>query len=382
MSENTAGESVWNMLFALPDIFDHAGAWCVRHRIELLDGISGILLSLLLFILLLVALRRIAVKVIAIRFVSAADVVDRLSVPLSLLVLISGISGSVDLIHFPGKINELADKTLFSIFIFVFIGGIFRIIDFTNDILVKKFRRKKAEFFLMNKLLIELCGRITKVLVWTTATVLVLRRLFALNIVPVLTGAGVLGVAVAFAAQNTIANLFGAFSILGSRLFKVGDWVKSGSDEGIVEQIGFRSVRLRAFDGRLIDIPNRVIADNKLENFSSRHFWREEFVFGLVYQTPPEKISEACRIITGVAAELSARQFPGRNARFAFVKYGDSALVIRGFVWFKTDDWYELQELKEEFNIQILRRFNESGISFAYPTQTVFVQQITDEKVI
>ena len=202
----------------------------------------------------------------------------------------------------------------------------------------------------------------------------------AIRMTPLITGAGVVGVAVAFAAQNTIANLFGAFSILGSQLFKVGDWIKIGDAEGTVEQIGLRSIRVRAFEGRVIDIPNRVIADTQLDNFSNRAFYREPFRFDLVYQTTPEQMRHALSIIGEVCDEMADIMLTDRPARFAFTECATYSLRIQGYVWFNTTDWYTLQDYKGKFNMAVLQRFNDAGLSFAYPTSTLFMQQKGEDR--
>ena len=159
----------------------------------------------------------------------------------------------------------------------------------------------------------------------------------------------------------------------------MGDWIKTGETEGIVEQIGFRSIRIRAFSGRLIDIPNRLIADSQVENFSNRKFWREHFCFGLIYQTSPDKIGQARHILEEIGRDLADDMAPGKSVRFDFLQFDASSLNVDGYVWFRISDWYTMRSARGRFNGEVLRRFNEAGLEFAYPTSTIFLQEESSE---
>ena len=366
-------ESIQEVISTITTNASEVGNWFETNQIQLLACGISILVTILFTIVILLSLRHIVSRGVSKLSERLGKLIHRLSMHISLLFLLTGLSYSNSLVHFPGQIDRIIDKTFFALFNVVFLAGILSIINAIDKAWSQRFQRKNKESYATSKLMLDLIRRILKTVVWFIAILFILQNVFHVEITPLLTGAGVVGVAIAFAAQNTIANLFGAFSILGSQLFKVGDWVKIGDTEGTVEQIGLRSIRLRAFEGRLIDIPNRVIADTELDNFSNRDYYRECFTFSLVYQTTPEQMEKALKIINEICADMSNIMVPGKPPRFAFVECADFALKIQGYIWFKTTNFYTLQDYKNHINMAVLKRFNEEGLSFAYPTSTVFL---------
>ena len=255
-----------------------------------------------------------------------------------------------------------------------FLGLSFGVIDLISDRLQYRFSRRNPEFLHHHRLLLELLRRLLKTLLWVGGVIFLLQKILAWQVTPILTGAGVMGVAVAFAAQNTIANLFGTASVLGGKLFKIGDWIRTDSAEGIVEAINLRSVRLRAFSGELVDLPNRVVADAKLENFSDRPYWRLELSFGLVYQTPPKEIEKAIELLERAVSALPSGAVMPTKPAFALTECGESALKLRGYLWLAPTDFYTLQQYRGAYLLQVLRDFAASGIELAYPTRTVWLK--------
>ena len=354
------------------------GAWCDAHRDAMLDCAAGVLVTLLLGLIALVVLKRLVAPLVGRRRPAAGEEIAAVAAPAALLLLLTGWSLSFDLIPFPGRWNLFFDRLFYALMILTVLGLLLRAITCASELLLAHFRQRHPESYSMNKLLLDLSRSIIKLAVWSGAFIFILQDVFQMKVTHILASAGILGLAIAFAAQNTIANLFGAFSILGSKLFKVGDWIKTGETEGIVEQIGFRSIRIRAFSGRLIDIPNRLIADSQLENFSDRPFWREHFRYGLVYQTTPEQIRLALGILEEIGRDLEDLMVPERPVKFDLIDCGSYSLDLDGFVWFNAPDWFAMRAARSRFNQEVFRRFNAAGLSFAYPTSTVFLNQDAD----
>ena len=358
------------------DLFlSECSRWFEKNSHHIVRGCAGIAATLILFLLLLLILRKAVVPLIARKKPSTAETIRAISVPLSLLVLWAGLSVSADLMNLPNGIDLALDKIFCALLIFTALTLVLHGVRCAAEILMERLRKKDPDTCGMNKLLLDLSHSLIRLVAWSLAVFFILQNVFMMNVTHLLVSAGVLGLAIAFAAQNTVANLFGAFSILGCKLFKVGDWIRIDKTEGIVERIGFRSVRLRAFEGRLIDIPNRLIADSRVENFSNREFWREHFSFGLIYQTSPEKIMKARHILEEIGRDLADDMAPGRSVRFDFLQFDASSLNVDGYVWFRGSDWYTMRSARGKFNSEVLRRFNEDGLEFAYPTSTIFLQE-------
>ena len=189
-------------------------------------------------------------------------------------------------------------------------------------------------------------------------------------------GAGIAGLAVAFAAQDTIANLFGSFMLLLDRPFRVGERVVIGGVDGPVESIGFRSTRIRTMDGNLVSMPNKITADSVVENIGRRPHIKWSFVVGLVYDTPYEKMRKAVEILRDVLKDHPGMS-PDLPPRVYFVEFADYSLNISVTVWYhgvkQPLDWWEYQEWREKTNFEIMERFEAEGLEFAFPTQTMYL---------
>lgn len=353
---------------------ENLAQWTEKNSSNLLYCVIGIGITLTLFVLVGFFSRKFLISLIGKKHRMTASVIAGLSRPLATVLLVCGLSLCSSMVDFPGKLDIYLNKVFYALLVIVVVQMILKAIHGINDLLLAKFQKHDPATFSSNKLLLDLSRSLLKLGIWCFAVIFVLQNIFQWKITAVLASAGILGLGIAFAAQNTIANLFGAFSILGSNLFVVGDWIKVAGTEGVVEQIGFRSIRIRAFEGRVIDLPNRIVADSQVENYSNRPFWRENFCFGLVYQTSAEQIRLALGILQKIGEDMAECMVPGRPPFFTFQRFNSCSLDLEGFVWFNTDSWWQMREWRARFNAEVLRRFNAAGLDFAYPTTTVFLE--------
>ena len=228
-------------------------------------------------------------------------------------------------------------------------------------------RAKRTETRLDDQV-IPILSKVTKFAIWAIGILLVLQNL-GYNVTSLLAGLGIGGLAVALAAQETLSNFLGALAILVDRPCEVGDRVDFDQlgIKGTIEAIGLRSTRVRTLDGTLVSIPNRTMANTVINNVAKRPTIKNEYVIGIVYDTPYEKILEALRILR----EILANHPSTANYRAYFKEYGPYSLNIVVTHWCKYTDWEEFLKATEEINLEIKRRFEEAGIEFAFPTQTV-----------
>ena len=301
----------------------------------------------------------------------AGRIFAKLGAPAAWGTLLIGLSWANRMVDFPGQLDRLLDKLFYSLFILVFVWGVLRVVGACDDHFAAK--RAKDPDAGMDKLVADLIRRTVKSVVWIVAILFVAQNIFRFNVTALITGAGVAGLAVAFAAQNTIANIFGALSIVLDKIFKVGDFIDVGGKRGTVEGVGFRSTKLRSLDGTLWNLPNRVVADAAIENISKRGNIKFAFTLSLVYSTTPEQMQQALDILKEIFG--SYRGFDQKNApaKFSFTSFNSSSLDIGVIVWFNTRDFMEAQGMKQEINLMILDRFNAAGLSFAYPSVTNYI---------
>jgi MscS family membrane protein len=202
--------------------------------------------------------------------------------------------------------------------------------------------------------------------------VLVTFQNLGFNVLSVLAGLGLGGLAFALAAKDTCANFFGSIMILLDRPFNIGDWVIIGNTEGTVEEIGFRSTRIRTFYNSLITIPNAALANDNVDNMGMREYRRIKAFFGLTYDTPAEKMEA---FLEGVRNIVEANPNTRKDYyHVVFNSYGDFGLIVMLYCFLKVPDWgHELVE-RQNIYLEILRLAETIGVEFAFPTRTLHIE--------
>ncbi len=225
--------------------------------------------------------------------------------------------------------------------------------------------------------LVPLINRALKIFI-VIIGILVMFQNLGINVMSVLAGLGLGGLAFALAARDMCANLFGSVMIFLDRPFSIGDWVLIGENEGTVEDIGFRSTRVRTFYNSVISIPNATVANADIDNMGAREFRRIKAFFGLTYDTPPEKMEA---FLEGVKNIVEANEYTRKDYyHVVFNGYGNSSLDVMLYCFLKVPDW--ATELVERQNIylEILRLASEIGVDFAYPTQSLHIETFPEKK--
>lgn len=203
--------------------------------------------------------------------------------------------------------------------------------------------------------------------------VLIALQNFGVNVVSLLAGLGLGGLALALAAQDTVANLFGSVTILLDNPFKIGDLIKVGDTEGIVEEIGFRSTRLRTAYNSQVSIPNSIVAKEKVDNLGARHRRRIKQVLGVVYETPTEKITAFCE---GLRAMLKKNtNVDQQDILVNLANFGASTLDINVSFHLKVSTSEDEAKDVHEIYVEIIELAGKMGIDFAYPTQTLLMKR-------
>lgn len=221
--------------------------------------------------------------------------------------------------------------------------------------------------------LVPIIRKTLKVFIVVVAVLLTAQNM-GVNITSLIASLSIGGLAVGLAAQDTLANVFGAVSVLVDKPFRVGDRIKLDSIDGTVEAIGLRSTRIRHLDGYLITVPNKTIGNATITNVSRRPTIKTEMNIGVTYDTPTEKLQRAVEIIKEVyrshplTADLSV----------SFNKFADSALNINVVHFWNSTDPKAYLEGMQAMNLQLKKRFDDERIEFAFPSQTIYVKSESD----
>ena len=280
---------------------------------------------------------------------------------------------SIHLFRIPVSIKLVIDRLFLAILTLLIIYLLARAVDAAVALLQVHAKKTASP---LDDQLIPLGGKVAKGFIWGIGLLLFLQNVLNYNISSLIAGLGVGGVAVAFAAQDMIANIFGAVMIYIDRPFKVGDAVSLEGYEGSIETIGLRSTRVRTWDGTLVVIPNRTVAAANITNLAVRPTRRTNFTISLVYDTSTEKLERAVSILRDVMAKHPSTA----QSRAYFNRFGDFSLNILVQHWCNEMNYEVYLRSMEEMNFEIKRRFEEEGIEFAFPTQTIEMKPVHKAK--
>mgnify|MGYP000020511195 FL=1 len=191
------------------------------------------------------------------------------------------------------------------------------------------------------------------------------------NVASLIAGLGIGGLAVALAARDTLANFFGSVTIFVDKPFRIGDWIKVAGVEGTVEEVGFRSTRIRTFYNSLVSVPNSNISNNEVDNLGLREYRRLRTTLNLTYSTTPEQMEA---FVEGIKAIVKSNShFRQDFYEVHFNAFGAHSLDVMIYVFFKVPDWSTELQQKHNFFLEILKLAQEVGVEFAFPTQTLHV---------
>jgi MscS family membrane protein len=204
-------------------------------------------------------------------------------------------------------------------------------------------------------------------------------KVWGVNVTALFASLGLGGLAFALAARDTAANLFGSFALLADRSIRIGEWVKIGSVEGVVENVGMRTTKIRSFQKSLITVPNQVVANTPIENFSRRGIRRIKMTIGLTYGTTSEQIIQ---IKSDIKTMLLEHEGIAQDETLLvnFNNFGDSSLNIFIYTFAYTANWAKYLEIREDIHLKIMKIVEENGSSFAFPSQSVYVESLPKEE--
>ena len=227
-----------------------------------------------------------------------------------------------------------------------------------------------------NNKMLPIIKRTMLVVVWIIGLVMALSNV-GVNISALLGTLGIGGIAFALAAQDTVKNVFGAFTLLTDKPFNIGDTIRFDNFEGTVVDIGIRSTRIMNYDKRIITFPNYKITDSSIINISSEPMRRVVLNLGLTYDTTAKKMKEALELLKAIPKRVENVSSNPADVVAVFTEYSDSALVIM-YIYF-IEKQGDILGVTSNMNMEILDTFNKAGLDFAFPTRTVYIQNDESE---
>jgi MscS family membrane protein len=268
----------------------------------------------------------------------------------------------------PGTFNFLLGSLFRSGIIFLFASAIYGLISYSAENQEEIDRIFNRE---VDRILIPFLSKVLKFIVLALAFVAIAST-WGYDVNGFIAGLGLGGLAFALAAKDLLANIFSGIIIITDKPFSIGDWVKTSVVEGTIEDINFRSTKIRAFDQALVTVPNSNLVNDPIINFTKRSMRRITFQIGVVYSTPSYKLKECIAEI-----EKILREHPDIDKKTIFVKFdafGDSALQLFLYFFITTIVWEEYLNIKQDINLKIMELLENEGVSIAFPSTSVYVE--------
>lgn len=296
-----------------------------------------------------------------------------LSKPVSYIIALAGLGVALKIL---GVEHQFVYKILKTFLIFILFWTFYNLVVAFEGYVYHFAERFGREF---SKEVGGFLVRILKAFVIIVGAVAVLQE-WGINVGALLASLGLGGLAFALAARDTVANLFGGLTVLADKSMKVGDWVKIGDIEGIVEDIGIRTTKIRTFEKSLITLPNQVASNQPLENFSRRNVRRIKMTIGLTYDTTRDQM---VRILKDIREMLKNHPRIAKDQLLMvyFRDFSDSSLDIFIYCFTDTADWEEYLAIREDVNLRIMEIVERHGASFAFPSRSVYVEKLPPFKI-
>jgi MscS family membrane protein len=304
----------------------------------------------------------------------AHDVILPVARPVSILVLFPILILLIPVLQLPitmSKYVVLGLKAVWPVFAIIFF---YRLV----NILSMYFERIAGESeSTLDDQLVPLVRKVLKTFVVIVGVLFILDNL-DIDILGIVAGLSIGGLAFALAAQDTIKNFFGSLMIFVDKPFQVGDWITSGDVDGTVEEVGFRSTRIRTFRNSVQYIPNGTITNQSVDNHGLRQYRRFFTQIALTYDTPANLIEV---FVEGLKEIV--RKHPQTRKDYYEIhmnEMGGSSLNIMFYIFFQVPSWSEELKSRHEILLSIIRLAEELGINFAFPTQTLHVETFPEKK--
>ncbi len=297
--------------------------------------------------------------------------------PLHLGLISLGLAVGVANLKLSPLLQEFSGRTLLLLYAIAVFWYAYNLVG-VLDIPLRRLTARTASK--LDDQLVPLIRKSLRLFVVVVGVLFVVDSVFQWDIGAWLAGLGIAGLAVSLAAQDSLKNLFGSLTIILDQPFAVGDRIVYAGYDGVIEEVGFRSVKMRTLTGHLVTIPNSTIVNSPVENISQRPSIRRILDIGLTYDTPPEKIRQVVERLREILQEPEFREplhFKVGQDEYAprvyFTDFNADNLNVRVIYWFHPPAYWDYLEHGQRLNLRIMQELEALGVEFAFPTQTLYL---------
>ena len=260
------------------------------------------------------------------------------------------------------------DRILRSSLIICLIWGVYNLCDAGHGLLMLLLKRSSLN---INDTITELASALGHMLCFMLGIVMVARE-WDYDVTAFVASLGIGAIAIALAAKDSLANIFGSIIIITERPFDIGDWISANNVEGIVERITFRSTCVRTFYQELVYIPNSLLSNTHIINYTQRQKFRIQFLLGLTYSTTREQMENVCLQLRQLCEKMD--DIHNEGIEVYFFEFGESSLNIHIVCYAKAQKKSEYLRIREELNLEIMKIVEANGVSCAFPSRSIYFE--------
>lgn len=275
---------------------------------------------------------------------------------------------AVKTLSIPDILHKYINYFLMLVFVFYGIKFLSTFVDYSTRRFIEKEEKKEKKK--IDTSAIKVMNILIKVILWLIALLLILSNL-GYNVTSLMAGLGIGGIAIAFALQNVLSDIFASFSIYFDKPFETGDFIIVGEDAGIVKKIGIQSTRITTLHGEELVVSNKELTNTRIHNYKKMKKRRIVFTFGVEYGTSAEKLEKIPKIIKDIISNIKGTEVN----RIHFKKFGNFSLDFEVVYYISTGDYIKYMDIQQEINLKIKKAFEKEKIVFAFPTQTIFLNK-------
>lgn len=294
------------------------------------------------------------------------EILKNIKAPIYAFVIIVGTFYGLESLDFIQDYSFIVSAVFMIAEIFLVTLIIIRII----NVLVAWYAEKQAKKRRVSTHILFIFKKLLQLVVIIFAF-LALLAAFKVDLTGAVVGLGVGGIAIGFALQNVLSDLFSAFSIYFDKPFEIGDFVILGNDMGTIKKIGMMSTRITTLQGEELVVSNRELCTTRIRNFKKMRKRRINFKFGVIYGTPLSKLKKIPETVRNIIDKVDLAE----TDRIHFKEFGDFSLNFDVVYYIDSSEYNKYMDIQQEINFKIKEAFEKEGIEMAFPTQTIFMKK-------